>query len=207
MGAFFQGEYMKLKRIQVGQEQTNCYVLYEEGHAIVIDPGDEGKRIRHFLQKQELELDMILLTHGHCDHTMAVDYLYELFSSPIYIDEGDIEYCSSTRLEGAYAIKSPHCQYPKDLHWLSYPIEIVSIPGHSEGSVLIHIQDYYFSGDVLFVDGIGRYDLVGGDFEALMNSIDYLAQLGDECRFYPGHEEPFTLEEAKGKNKYLRDMR
>lgn len=196
---------MKIKKIVVGQEETNCYVLYEEGHAIVVDPGDEGKRIKHFLQKNELVVDMILLTHAHCDHLMAVDYLFDLYKCPIYVSKKDCVYYS-TKIEGGFVIKAPVLDYSKSLSWLNYSIDVTYIPGHSEGSVLIHVDEYYFSGDVLFVDGIGRYDLVGSDQETLMDSLRYLSQLGDDVKLYPGHEEIFTIAEAKEKNEYLNNL-
>lgn len=184
---------MKLKRIVVGEEQTNCYVLYEKGHALVIDPGDEGKRIKHFLKKNELVLDMILLTHAHIDHTQAVDYLYTLYAVPIYVHSKDREYYTNCKLEGAYVIQSPVNMYSENLNWQSYPIIIHSIPGHSEGSVLIQIENYSFSGDVLFKDGIGRYDLIGADKVTLMESLRFLLALGDNVSLYPGHDEVFTI--------------
>lgn len=194
---------MKLKRLVVGEEQTNCYVVHEEGHAIVIDPGDEGKRIKRFLQKQELELDMILLTHGHGDHSAPVDYLYDSYSVPIYLHEGDKAYALNAMLEGSYVIKAPYKAFSNNLQWLSHSITIQNLKGHSEGSVLIQLEDYYFSGDILFVDGIGRYDIVGADKEELYNSLRYLLSLEDTVRLYPGHDESFTIQEAKEKNSYL----
>lgn len=196
---------MKLKKIVVGQEETNCYVLYEEGHAILVDPGDEGKRIKHFLSKNELVVDKILLTHAHCDHSMAIDYLFDLYKCPIYVSKKDSIYYS-TEVEGGYMIKAPVIDYDSNLSWRDYSIEATSLPGHSEGSVLIHVGDYYFSGDVLFVDGIGRYDLMGSDYEALLESLRYVFQLGNDVKLYPGHEDAFTIGEAKEKNEYLKNV-
>lgn len=197
---------MKLKRLVVGEELTNCYVVQEDGHAIVIDPGDEGKRIKRFLQKQELELDMILLTHGHGDHSAAVDYLYDSYSVPIYLHEGDREYALNASLEGSYVIKAPYKAFPNNLQWFSHSIKIQNLNGHSEGSVLIQIEEYYFSGDILFVDGIGRYDIVGADREELYSSLRYLLSLEKNTRLYPGHDESFTIQEAIERNSYLNKL-
>ena len=197
---------MKIKRIIVGQEETNCYVLYEEGHAIVIDPGDEGKRIKHFLSKNELVVDMILLTHAHCDHSLAVDYLYDLYKCAVYVSRLDSYYYSSSKVEGGYGIKAPTLDYPSVFKWGDNEITITMLPGHSEGSVLIHIGEYYFSGDVLFLDGIGRYDLVGSDYDALKESLRILSELKDDVKLYPGHEEVFTIGAVKEKNEYLRNL-
>lgn len=191
---------MKIKRMIVHEEETNCYILYEQGHSIVIDPGADGKRIKHFLKKSELCLDKILLTHGHCDHTGAVDYLVEQYHCEVYIDPKDKIYCEKNSVEGSLWIKAELLPYPNESTWLEHRITTYPLPGHSEGSVLIQVDDLYFSGDVLFKDGIGRYDLVGADKTALKESIDHLLQLGDTTQLYPGHEEVFTIADVKEYN-------
>ncbi|MBE6114617.1 MAG: MBL fold metallo-hydrolase [Erysipelotrichaceae bacterium] len=191
---------MKIKRMIVHEEETNCYILHEQGHAIIIDPGDDGKRIKHFLKKSELCLDKILLTHGHCDHTGAVDYLVEQYHCEVYIDPKDRIYYEKNQVEGSLWIRSAVLPYPTEMTWLDHKITIDPLPGHSEGSVLIQVDELYFSGDVLFKDGIGRYDLVGCDRDALKESIEYLLQFSDTTVLYPGHEEAFTIADVKENN-------
>ena len=65
---------MKVKVMQVGPIGTNCYILEDEttNKAAVIDPGDEADKIAQVLQKDGAEVEYILLTHGHYDHTTGV---------------------------------------------------------------------------------------------------------------------------------------
>lgn len=66
----------------VGPVQTNCYFLYREDtkDCVIVDPGDEAKRIKKFIEDQELHPVAILLTHGHFDHVMAVDSVRTAYS-------------------------------------------------------------------------------------------------------------------------------
>ncbi|MFH0877144.1 MAG: MBL fold metallo-hydrolase, partial [Candidatus Omnitrophota bacterium] len=63
---------MKIHTLAVGELQTNCYVVVsDKANAFIIDPGDEGKRIKDFLSKQKLTVRFAVLTHGHIDHFKA----------------------------------------------------------------------------------------------------------------------------------------
>ena len=76
---------MKIKRMVVSPFQTNCYIVYENQKAFLIDPGDQAKKIKKFIEENELEVVAILLTHGHIDHIGAIDSLQQSLSCPIYL--------------------------------------------------------------------------------------------------------------------------
>ena len=79
---------MKVKVMQVGPIGTNCYILEDEAtnKAAVIDPGDEGDRILSVLKEDGVQVEYILLTHGHYDHTTAVPELIRaLPQAEVYI--------------------------------------------------------------------------------------------------------------------------
>lgn len=77
----------------VGPVQTNCYFLYREDtkDCVIVDPGDEAKRIKKFIEDQELHPVAILLTHGHFDHVMAVDSVRAAYHIPVYAAEAEKE--------------------------------------------------------------------------------------------------------------------
>ena len=77
----------------VGPVQTNCYFLYREDtkDCVIVDPGDEAKRIKKFIEDQELHPVAILLTHGHFDHVMAVDSVRTAYHIPVYAAEAEKE--------------------------------------------------------------------------------------------------------------------
>ena len=73
---------MKVKMMQVGPIGTNCYILESEHQIAVIDPGDEAERILSVLKELEGQVEYILLTHGHYDHTPAVPALHQSCTRP-----------------------------------------------------------------------------------------------------------------------------
>ena len=78
---------MLIKTLPVGQLETNCYVVSNEETlgCVVIDPGDESNRILDYLEDNHLKCEAIFLTHGHYDHTGAVEAVMEETGAPVYI--------------------------------------------------------------------------------------------------------------------------
>ena len=82
-------------------------------------------------------------------------------------------------------------------------IEIISTPGHSLDSICIKIEDVLFTGDTLFDSSIGRWDLYGGDFDILEESLKKLLKYKD-LDFYPGHGDKSTISLQLLTNPYFR---
>ena len=61
-------ETIRIERITDPLTTGNCYILLENGHAVIIDPNDED-RIEEVLRQYEAEPDYVLLTHEHADST------------------------------------------------------------------------------------------------------------------------------------------
>lgn len=185
---------MKIKRIIVGEEQTNCYVVSNGIDAIIIDPGDNGKKIAKYIEIEELKVQGILLTHGHLDHTMAMDMLADKYQCPCYIHKADTVFLKySSSIEGSFTVKQKVNYYPDKLTLCGLEIHIVELPGHTDGSIGIVIDNCIFSGDVIFEDGIGRYDLYGGNKHDLENSIQFIKDTYEGYICYPGHEDNFII--------------
>ena len=96
------------------------------------------------------------------------------------------------------------------LRWGSLELEVLDTPGHSPGSVSLHLPGEHrriFSGDTLFHGSIGRTDLWGGDYQQILRSI-HNALLGfpDQTPVFPGHGEPTTIGEERRSNPFLRDL-
>ncbi|MGI8791747.1 MAG: MBL fold metallo-hydrolase, partial [Acidimicrobiales bacterium] len=85
-------------------------------------------------------------------------------------------------------------------------------PGHTKGSVCFHLDvdgqpPILFSGDHLFKGSIGRFDLPGGSFEALMASMaDKILPLADEINVLPGHGETTTIGHERRTNPFLLEL-
>ena len=90
---------MKVKVMQVGPIGTNCYILEDETakKAAVIDPGDEAEKIAQVLQGDGAEVEYILLTHGHYDHTTGVpDLKRRCPGAQVYIHQAAANGAGST---------------------------------------------------------------------------------------------------------------
>ena len=200
---------MKVKLLQVGPIGTNCYILEDEttGRAAVIDPGDEAGRIRRVLEEEKVEVEYILLTHGHYDHTGGVPELHRaLPGAKIYIHRADANGAGSQLFPLAGQVEGLLYYDDGDKLTLgSLTIEVLHTPGHSRGGVTLKVGDVLFCGDTLFAGSMGRTDLAGGSYEEIMASLKRLGELEGDYHVCPGHDVTSTLERERQSNPFLRE--
>lgn len=203
---------MEIKKFIVGPIQENCYIAYDpEGkEAVVIDPGDEGELIIRFIEKQQLIVKYILLTHGHHDHIGAVDTVREATKALAAIHSDDQEMLGDpAKSLGEYTVK------PADilLHngdivdFGPYHLQVIYTPGHTKGGCCFYeaAEKVCFSGDTLFKGTVGRTDLYGGNYSAILESVrKRLAIVSDDTVIYPGHELETTMAYERKVNPYIR---
>jgi hydroxyacylglutathione hydrolase len=70
-----------LERLTVGPIGENAYILETDGACILVDPGDEARRILSFLDSRSLVPSLVVATHGHLDHTSALPELLAAWNS------------------------------------------------------------------------------------------------------------------------------
>ncbi len=203
-----------IKRLILGEMQVNCYVVYnEEKECLIIDPGANGQKVKRFIENNELLVKAILLTHGHCDHIGAVDYLYELYHCPIYMKEEGIDLLSneSWNLSAAFGVpfkvKSPIIK-ATDMEIAHYHIHWYLMEGHCLGSSMIYIEEEnaLFSGDVLFAGSIGRYDFPTSSSMQTKETLYKLKSLDLNCHVLPGHGDDTNLRYEQQNNYYLKNI-
>lgn len=202
---------MKIKKLQLGNFQTNAYIVSnDKNECIVIDPGSNGKKITKYLESEELDVHAILLTHGHFDHIGAVDYLYHRKQCPIYIHQEDIVMLKDTNLNLSYfeeplVIESPVIAADESLEIMGFEIHWLHLPGHCPGSSMLHFvnEEVIFSGDVIFKDSIGRFDLPNSSHHDTKQSLQKIKELKVDAVMYPGHGESTTLAQEQQSNPYL----
>ena len=171
----------------VGPVQTNCYFLYREDtkDCVIVDPGDEAKRIKKFIEDQELHPVAILLTHGHFDHVMAVDSVRAAYHIPVYAAEAEKETMQDASLNLSINMGGAMLSIEAD-HWLKDG----ETPGHTVGGMCFYFSKagMLFSGDTLFQESVGRTDFPGGSMSEIVRSIrEKLFVLPDAVQVYPGH--------------------
>ena len=176
---------MRISSIVVGELDENCYLL-ENGHdCLLIDPGEDLKKILHFIHGKNIK--GILITHRHHDHIGSLDDLVKRFSYPVY------EF--SNLNEGIMKIES-------------FVIEVIFTPGHTPDSVCYYFRNekIMITGDFLFCGTIGRCDLVGGDYFSMLDSIHKISKYDDDIVIYPGHGCKSILGNEKRYNPYFKEV-
>ena len=198
---------MKVKVMQVGPIGTNCYILEDDktNKVAVIDPGDEADKIAQVLQKDGAEVEYILLTHGHYDHTTGVPDLKEHFpDAQVYIHQADANGAGSTLYPLAGQVAGlKHYKEGDTLTLGTLTIQVMETPGHSPGSVTLRVGDVLSTGDTLFCGSSGRTDLRGGSYEQIMVSLKRLGELEGDFHVCPGHDRTSTLEQERRYNPFL----
>ncbi len=188
---------MILKQFEVSGMAVFAYLLGEEGGGpgLVIDPADDADRILAEAEKNRIKIQYILNTHAHVDHVMGNEEMKKKTGAQIIIHEADAP--SLTRIPRAMLAmfggrpSPPADQTVKDgdvVQVGSLSLKILHTPGHSAGSISILGDGMVFTGDTLFVGGVGRTDLPGGSWPLMLKSIQTkLLTLPEETIVLPGH--------------------
>ena len=197
---------MKIRSISPDSFASNCYLVVEGDRAMVVDPGVSLRAIRSALEAEGAECCGILLTHGHFDHILSLDELRDAYpDAPVYLHAADAELLSDGE-KNAFALfmGQDRAWRPAD-HLLTdgeilllgdARIRVHHTPGHTRGSVCYRCGDDLITGDTLFADGYGRYDLYGGEPGTLFRSLRMLTELPPTLRIHPGHGMSTTLGDA-----------
>lgn len=206
---------MILETICVGPMEVNCYILAsgDNGSAVIIDPGAQGKKIKQALNKHKLKPAFIINTHGHYDHIGCDDD----FGVPVYIHREDLPFLKNAALNLSQLFALPY-QVKAEVRILEdkqiieledLQLQVLHIPGHTPGGISLRLlrpsDKILFTGDTLFCQGIGRSDLSGGDEALLIKSIkEKLLSLPDDTQVFPGHGPSSVIGEEKKHNPFFK---
>jgi glyoxylase-like metal-dependent hydrolase (beta-lactamase superfamily II) len=172
---------MIIKQLDIGYMDNFCYIVGCEKtrKALVIDPGHDVDRIVSTAEKQGLDIEAIVNTHAHGDHTAGNAELKSLTGAKIIIHALDA---------AGYPKADVFLKDEKTLQLGEITFDVIHSPGHTPGGICLHTQGNLFTGDTLFVGDSGRTDLPGGDRPTLGKSIRRLMQLPDDTIIWPGHD-------------------
>lgn len=196
---------MKLDCLPIGLYGENIYVLHDRTHVLIVDPGKYPKEIAKCIDVKEI-VDGIVLTHGHEDHTGAVDDLVDMYHCPVYMDMEDY-ILVNPKYAGTHGFDAPVYSTITPLENKTivgnFLLEVIKTPGHTKGSVVIHYRNLLFTGDTLFAGSVGRTDLFGGSEEEMMDSLRKLKELPNDWIVLPGHGPKTTIKQEIATNMYM----
>lgn len=199
----------------------NCYIYFDEGtsDAVIIDPGafteEEKRLITDFVDKNSLNVNRIINTHGHIDHVLGNAFAKDHFGTPVCMSEDDLFLLDNCREQARFfgldiPAPPPIDEYLNEGDVINVgrgSLRVIKTPGHSPGSVCLIDDDLrlVFCGDLIFRNSVGRTDLQGGNYKVLISSIkDKLFQtINDDYVLFPGHMEQTLAGEEKKFNPFL----
>jgi glyoxylase-like metal-dependent hydrolase (beta-lactamase superfamily II) len=204
---------MIIRKLVVGPYASNCYIIGSEAtkHGMIIDPGANAPEIIRTVEKLGLKIDLIVLTHRHPDHVGAAGQVKAALKAPLASHAECAKYLPQST---SYRFEEPFEGAPKPERILAegdiieigdLRFKVLHTPGHTPCGISLYGEGHVFTGDTLFNYGIGRYDLIDGDYDALINGIKTkLLTLPPETVVHPGHGPDSTIATEKRANTFLR---
>jgi hydroxyacylglutathione hydrolase len=200
-------------RYEVGPVGTNCYVVRAERgapEAVVIDPGGDAAQLQLELARSGARCAAIFVTHADADHVAGLADLAEGTGAPVYAPPREL--MPPERASGWLAVRDYNIDTTlaggETLDAAAVAFEVVAIPGHSPDHVAFYADDCLFSGDLVFAGSVGRVDLAGGDWDALLESARLLTErYPPDTTIYPGHGPSTTLGAEREGNPFLAELR
>ena len=202
--------------LPVGPLQCNCSVIGDEitREAMVIDPGDDIEDVLALIEKHNLKVKQIVVTHAHIDHVGGAMKLRAATGAPILLNQNDSALLKMLDVQAAWiGMKNPgqvdidHSIGQADtLRTGSLTADVIHTPGHTEGSICLYFQaeSKLIAGDTLFAGSIGRTDLPGGSMEKIIRSLrEKVMALPDDTLVVPGHGPLTTIGEERESNPFL----
>jgi len=199
-------------------QERSSVVWDDNGQCAFIDPGcgkhEEFSRLTDFVESKGLKPVCIMLTHGHFDHVLGVASISRHYGGlPVYMNPADKETLESN----SYFSRAFDVPVPEEFETIDIAegsvvevgglrFEVILTPGHTPGGAcfLERAQKLMFSGDTLFAGSIGRTDLPGGDYDALMKSIfEKLMVLDGDILVVPGHGPETSIADERTTNPFL----
>jgi hydroxyacylglutathione hydrolase len=204
---------MIVRKLVVGPIASNCYIVGSETtkEGMIIDPGADAIDILAAAEKAGLTIKLIVLTHRHPDHVGAAAQVKQMTDAELAAHAECARYLPQS---SSYLYEPPYEGAPRaerileagdsiDIGGLHFTV--LHTPGHTPCGISIYGEGHVFTGDTLFNYGIGRYDLIDGDYDALMRGIKTrLLTLPPETIVHPGHGPDSTIATEIRANPFLK---
>lgn len=172
--------YVKLFEVHNFPVSNQCYLIHNQYDGVLIDPAWDYQLINTYLEENGIQLKGILITHGHFDHINLAEEFSTRKNVSIWMSKIDIISFKLT-----YE-KLQLVNHLKKFRLGSIEITPILTPGHTMGSMCYLIDSHLFSGDTVFIEGVGICSRQNA--EALYESIQFLkSYISNTTLFWPGH--------------------
>ncbi|MGM9916971.1 MBL fold metallo-hydrolase [Anaerotignum sp.] len=203
---------MKIACYAAGSVGTNNYVVSDDnGITAIIDCDGNPAPLYSYIEKNNLKVTHILLTHGHYDHTGSVNEVAEHYGCTIVGCAKEMRVFTDPSINCSHFCCGDIIVHPDVLvnngdvvKVGDMEFEVLETPGHTEGSICYICKDTIFSGDTLFQGSCGRTDLPTGNWNDIIQSLKKLAALPGDYQVYSGHGPATTLETERKTNPYMK---
>lgn len=206
---------MYIRRFLLGALWANGYLVVDkEGKGVFVDPGGNPQDVIDFMEKQGVDLEWVLLTHGHADHICGLEKLRTFAREGVAVHSLDAPMLGSPEQNLSAFMQERCLSAPPEkeledgdtIRAGNLAISVIHTPGHTPGSVCFHVrekgEEVLLSGDTLFAQSVGRTDLPGGNQGQLLESLRKIAYLPDEMAVYPGHGPESTVGSQRRNNPF-----
>lgn len=206
---------MQINCIPSGALGANTYYVRDEdtNKGFIIDPGGFNTSMKNLIEKDNCDIQYIILTHGHGDHIGGVKEYMNLFSNAKLVAcIHEKEFLSNPKMNMSKECCGNEIELEADI-WVddidsikigNMELVFLHTPGHTPGGMCILVGNALFSGDTLFHQSIGRTDFPGGSFPQLKKAIHTkLFTLPDDTTVYPGHMDSTSICFEKRSNPFV----
>lgn len=200
-----------------GYFSENCFFYIDDRtkHGFIIDPGAQAGELLDLIKRSGWTIEKILLTHGHFDHTGAVNEIRDTLGIPVLAHRRSDEYLLDARKNLSALCGPPvivrNAKYLDDGDVIfldsnpDFCLRVIYVPGHTTDSVMFYSEtsQVAFVGDTIFKGTIGNYQYPGGDAEDLQRSIiQKIFTLSEDTVLCSGHSEQTTVRAEKRRYRY-----
>jgi len=200
----------------------NTFIVYDQTkECIIIDPGcysiEEKEELLSFININQLKPTLLINTHCHIDHIFGNNFVNKKWNTRLVINKLELEILKSAHVVAQsygfnnYEPSPQPSKYITEGDIITFgksELKVLFTPGHAPGHISLYSKkdEFIISGDVLFMNSIGRTDLPGGDYETIIKTIkNKLLTLPKQTKVYCGHGPETTIDNEKNNNPFLRN--
>ncbi|MDC8829607.1 MBL fold metallo-hydrolase [Alteromonas gilva] len=212
---------MKIIVIPVTPFAQNCSLIWDPAtmKGALVDPGGDADKLHAAVRQHNVDIEKVILTHGHLDHVGATVEVAAHYNVPVIGPHIGDKFWLDALMQQSQMFGFPPAKPFSPDQWLTeddtitmgnLTLEILHCPGHTPGHVALveRTSDTVIAGDIIFAGSIGRTDFPQGNQQQLVNSIrEKLFTLPASMTIYPGHGPTTSIGQERQSNPFVADTK